>query len=203
MGWGMRQIDFVSIRNEYENTKVSYRKLSEKYGVNKSKICRISRKEKWVKYDPKKKLVASPKSEPTTKENNDFNSRYREKQEKYKNIPYEKINKIKTELGGHYTEVDEPLIVMYGDLYQKYLILTELISEEGDLVVSDKGVSYTNPRFNNYLAIIERLSKLGDKLGLSISSRKRMGLVLGETKQLTIFDFLKDIDEKDDNLDGY
>jgi hypothetical protein len=51
------------------------------------------------------------------------------------------------------------------------------------------------------LAIIERLSKVGEKLGLSIASRKRLGLRFGEeAKQKTLFDFLNETILDDDEL---
>ena len=185
---------FETIKKEYELNKISFKKLGEKYNIHYKQIERKAKKEKWVKSGSEAKNIIDKKTEKTNLDAFESKERYLFFQEKHKDIPLRKVNELKEELGGHYSSVDEPLIVMYADLYQKYLIMTALISEDSDLVQTEKGVLYTNPRFNNYLAIIERLAKIGDRLGLSIASRKRMGIVMGaEIKQTTIFDFLENI----------
>ena len=46
------EIDWDSMRWEYENTKTSMRKLGEKYGSYAMQISREAKEKKWVKYDP-------------------------------------------------------------------------------------------------------------------------------------------------------
>lgn len=45
----MSQIDWIKIKNEYINTPTSYRKLAEKYGVNKDTIGKRAKAENWTK----------------------------------------------------------------------------------------------------------------------------------------------------------
>lgn len=49
----MAKADWVAIKTEYITTRISYTKLSEKYGINASVIMTRAAKEKWV--DAKKK----------------------------------------------------------------------------------------------------------------------------------------------------
>lgn len=44
-------MNYEPIRYEYETTKISFRKLAEKYGVNYKKIERLAKSEEWNKYD--------------------------------------------------------------------------------------------------------------------------------------------------------
>ncbi len=41
------KIDWIKIKNEYINTNISYRKLSEKYNISRSALEKRARKEKW------------------------------------------------------------------------------------------------------------------------------------------------------------
>lgn len=45
--WELANIDWVKIKNEYINTNISYRKLSERYNVSKNQIANRAKKEKW------------------------------------------------------------------------------------------------------------------------------------------------------------
>lgn len=45
----MANIDWLSIKNEYVNTNTSYRKLAQKYGVNKDTIAKRAQSENWAK----------------------------------------------------------------------------------------------------------------------------------------------------------
>lgn len=45
----MLGIDWLSIKNEYIHTATSYRKLAEKYGVNKDTIAKRAKAERWIK----------------------------------------------------------------------------------------------------------------------------------------------------------
>lgn len=162
-------IDWESIRWEFENIECTLGDLVNKYGSYRMQISRKSKEEEWVKFDPVKRALAE--HSVTTAPN---------PQGILDTVAVRKIEEIIKELGSHYSPVDEPLIVMYGKTYQVYLELTAKVDAEGDVIYSSKtGSAYTNPRFNNLQAIQNNLTKLGDRLGLSIAARKRLGLKLG------------------------
>ena len=120
-------------------------------------------------------------------------------------IAVRKIEEIVKELEGHYSPVDEPLVVAYAKTYQRYLELEAIVDEEGVVVVSPKtGATYMNPHYSALQSAIANLAKLGDKLGLSIASRKRLGLVLGaDDKTGDLFELAEKLsgDDVDDDQD--
>jgi len=177
------EVDWESLKWEFENVKCSLRVLADKYGTYPMNISRKSNEEGWVKFDPvtmalenKAVTVANPNGILET-------------------IAVRKIQEIITELGDNYSTVDEPMVVMYGKTYQEYLKLSSMVDSEGDVLYSPKtGAAYTNPRFNNLQAIQNNLTKLGDRLGISIASRKKLGLNFNkEEKTKSLFDLVADI----------
>jgi len=175
-------IDWESARWEYENTKITMSEIAKKYGTYPMRVTRVSREQGWVKFVPnrakdlEKKQVSNPSGLLNT-------------------VAVRKVQEIVAELGFHYSPVDEPLIIIYAKNYEMYLTLQEEVDAEGVVCTSAKtGVTYPNPRFYALQSVISNLAKLGDKLGLSIASRKRMGLDLGDKPQTSsLFDFVDTI----------
>lgn len=173
---------------EYENTVCKLGYLAEKYNTYKMNISRRSKAYEWVKFDPvkvtlekKEKMVVNPNGILDT-------------------VAIRKIREIVEELGDNYSPVDEPLVVMYAKSYQRYLKLEAVVDAEGETLVSPKtGGEYMNPSFSALQAVISNMSKLGDKLGLSISSRKRLNISLGkEEKTKSLFDLVADMSQDGD-----
>lgn len=46
----MSSIDWISIKNEYINTTISYRKLAEKYSVSLPTVAKKSKEENWIEH---------------------------------------------------------------------------------------------------------------------------------------------------------
>ena len=183
-------VDWKSLRWDYENTKIGMKKLSEKYGTYAMQISRESKRNNWEKYDPVKTVVAMYEDKKVVVNPNGM----------LDNVAVRKLHEIVDELGDNYSPVDEPLVVMYAKNYQRYLRLESIVDQEGEVCISPKtGGTYMNPHFSALQAVISNLAKLGDKLGLSIASRKRIGMSLGkEEKTKSLFDLVADISNGDD-----
>jgi len=184
-------VDWDSLRWEFENTKISMRKLAAQYGTYPMDVSRKVKEFGWVKYDPVKTAL--------------------EKHEKNKVVnPHgilgttavRKIQEIVKELGDEYSPVDEPLVVSYAESYERYLRLVSIVNKEGEVCVSPKtGSTYMNPNFSALQSVKSDMAKLGDRLGLSIASRKRLNLnFTKEEKTKSLFDLVADISQ-DDSID--
>ncbi len=179
-------IDWESIRWDYENVECTLGDLVDKYGSYKMQISRKAKKEEWIKFDA---VTRSLENKDVTTTPNPAGI--------LSTVAVRKIQEIITELGDDYSPVDEPMVVMYGKTYQEYLKLVSLVDAEGDVLYSPKtGAAYTNPRFNNLQAMQNNLTKLGDRLGLSIASRKRIGLTFKrEEKTQSLFDLVANMSQ--------
>jgi len=180
---------YEEIKDLVENTKLSYRKIAEQYGTNHTQIGKIVKKDKW---DTEHRI---------SKNSNQMTP--------YKRIlgptAIRKMDEIIKELGEHYSPTDEPLIVMCAKSYEEYLDLGEQVSLEGYTCMSPKtGATYLNPTFNAYQAVQKNLMTVSDRLGLSISARKKLGLKFKRPgqKQASIFDIFGELSKEDHDLDG-
>lgn len=111
-------------------------------------------------------------------------------------IALRKIDELKKELGENYSHIDEPLIVCYAKTYERYIDLEIQMSTQEVVSISRKtGSEYLNPLFNAIQMTQKTLVTIGNQLGLSIYSRKRMGIKLGEDSEKggSLFDFANDI----------
>ena len=115
-------------------------------------------------------------------------------------VAVRKIREITEELKGHYSSVDEPLVVAYAKTYQRWLEIEAIVDKEGIVEQSSKtGAIYLSPYFTALQSTLNNLTKLGDKLGLSIASRKRLNMKLNqEEKTNSLFDFINEIKESED-----
>jgi P27 family predicted phage terminase small subunit len=93
-------------------------------------------------------------------------------------IALRKIEELKKELGDHYSQLDEPLIVAFAKSYERYIDLEIRMAHEDEILESPKtGSRYLNPLFNAIQMVQKNIMTLAGQLGLSIASRKRMGIV--------------------------
>lgn len=185
-----KEIDWESMQWDYENSKVGMKKLGEKYGTYPMQISREAKKRQWVKYDPIKIALDEHESKKVVINHNGM----------LDTVAVRKIYEIVEELGENYSPVDEPLVMMYAKNYQRYLRLEAIVDKEGETVFSPKtGATYMNPNFSALQAVISNMAKLGDKLGLSIASRKRIGISLGaKEKTKSLFDIVEDLSQDND-----
>ena len=182
---------WILIRKEYENTKISMAKLAKKYGTYAMEISRMNQAEKWKKYKPTSISVTIEKETHTLEPCfvNPFDI--------LGETGTRKVKEIIKELGDTYSPVDEPLLISYAESYERYLRLVLIVNTQGEVVTSPKtGASYMNPSFSALQSVKSDMAKLGDRLGLSISSRKRLNLQIGQKeKTASLFDLIDDLDD--------
>lgn len=60
-------MDYKEIRTEWESTKISFKKLAEKYNIHYKKLERISKKEEWSRTTPTDHTTPkNPQTQPNT-----------------------------------------------------------------------------------------------------------------------------------------
>lgn len=186
---GTRIIDWENIKIDWLGAKfASENALASHYGVSRQGISKKSKKEEWGDFVPlsKKALVATNSGSVTNPHDQILGG-----------IALRKIEELKKELGENYSHVDEPLIVCYAKAYERYIDLEVQMSTQDVVSTSTKGGKYLNPLFNAIQMTQKTLVTIGGQLGLSIYSRKKMGMKLGEEsdKDGGLFDFANDINK--------
>lgn len=184
-----KTIDWENIRIDWSGGKfASENALASHYGVSRQGISKKAKKEKWGDFVPlsKKAPVTTTADGVTNPHDKILGS-----------IAMRKIEELKKELGENYSHVDEPLIVCYAKAYERYIDLEVQMSTQDVVSSSSKGGKYLNPLFNAIQMTQKTLVTIGGQLGLSIYSRKKMGLKLGEEtdKGGGLFDFADDINK--------
>ncbi len=145
--------------------------MAERYGCSATAINKKAKKDGWPDY--------APSSEVLEKFNKKLPAKPHEKI--LGKIAMRKVTELITELKNNYSSVDEPLIVSYAKSYERYLELEILMTKEDTVLYSPKtGSAYINPLFNAIQMVQKNLVTLANQLGLSIASRKRLGLTLDD-----------------------
>lgn len=182
-------IDWENIRIDWSSGKfASENALASHYGVSRQGISKKAKKEEWGDFVPlSKKAPVTTTSGSVTNPHDQILG----------GIALRKIEELKKELGENYSHVDEPLIVCYAKAYERYIDLEVQMSTQDVVSTSTKGGKYLNPLFNAIQMTQKTLVTIGGQLGLSIYSRKKMGLKLGEETDKIggLFDFANDINK--------
>ncbi|MHB8100380.1 MAG: P27 family phage terminase small subunit [Sulfuricurvum sp.] len=187
---GTRIIDWDNIKIDWLGTKfASENALALHYAVSRQGISKKAKKEEWGDFVPlSKKAPVTTNSCSVTNPHDQILG----------GIALRKIEELKKELGENYSHVDEPLIVCYAKAYERYIDLEVQMSTQDVVSTSSKtGAQYLNPLFNAIQMTQKTLVTIGGQLGLSIYSRKKMGMKLGEEsdKGGSLFDFANDINK--------
>ena len=173
-------MDFETIREEYQTTKTSFKRLATKYETHYKKIERQAKKEHWIKYNPK----ATP---PTPIKN----TQIIQNTEIDTQTP---TNDIKELLKGYFQPIDNIMLELFIDTYVSYQELKKDVSEEGRILKSQKGGTYYNPKYSALQMEKMNLIKIQKELGVTIAQRVRLKLDFKEeSTEPTIFDVIKDI----------
>ena len=146
--------------------------MAGSYGCSTTAINKKAKKEGWPFYEPSSEVLEKVSKKPPAKPHEKILGP----------IAMRKINELKNELGEHYSSVDEPLIVSYAKSYERYLELeNEMAKEDSVIAYSSKtGSAYIHPLFNAIQMTQKTLVTLANQLGLSIASRKKLGISFGE-----------------------
>ncbi|WP_442765113.1 P27 family phage terminase small subunit [Sulfurospirillum cavolei] len=185
-------IDMDALEKQVSGTSRSLRAIAKDFEMSHTQLNKIVKKMGWPRYVP-----------PTTISKSEM-----EKKGAHVEIlgrtALRKIEEIKRELGDKYSNLDEPLIVMYSKSYEHYIDLEKKIAVEGYVVMSPKtGATYLNPTFSALQSVQKTLVTIANQLGLSMASRKALGLQLGDNtkKEQGIFAFIETISTEMDNVD--
>ena len=183
-----------SIKNAVEKTKRSYRAIAKEFGTNHTQIGILIKLHGWnVEHRiSKNSTISTTETKPHAAI--------------LGKTALRKIEEIKEELGDQYSPVDEPLIVMYAKSYERYIDLESKLGLSVDKIISistKTGSEYMSPLFTATLAIQKNLVTIANQLGLSIASRKKLGLNFKKEDkgQTSIFDFAKSFAMDDEDLD--
>jgi P27 family predicted phage terminase small subunit len=165
------------------------RKLAKKYGTYAMEVSRKAKELEWSKYNPLKKALERQVESKVINPKGILGT-----------TAVRKIQEIVDVLGDEYSPLDEPLIVSYAESYERYLKLVAIVNKHGEVSVSPKtGAEYTSPYFTALQSVKSDMAKLGDRLGLSVASRKRLQLKLGkEEKTKSLFDLVADMSQDTD-----
>lgn len=184
-------IDMDALEKQVSGTSRSLRSIAKDFGISHTQLNKIVKKEGWTRYIPAVSVS---------------NSNVEEKSphvEILGRTALRKIEEIKHELGENYSNLDEPLIVMYAKSYEHYISLESKLLVEGYTVISPKtGGRYLNPTFSALQSVQKTLVTIANQLGLSMISRKTLGLRLGEKpKEQSLFDYVEQISNEMSKID--
>ncbi|UFH59825.1 P27 family phage terminase small subunit [Sulfurovum mangrovi] len=189
------QIDWESMKWDYENTKCSFKKLGDKYNTYPMNVQRKAKDGGWVKFRPGAKEISQAVAKFDEKQ-----SASSKPTAFLGTVGARKIHEIVHELGLHYSTVDEPLVIAYAESYERYLRLAKEVNKEGEVLISPKtGGEYLNPKFNAMQSVKNDLIKFGNQLGLSIAARKKLFIDLSDKEeQKSIFDMAEELSSAED-----
>jgi len=172
-------MNFTTMKEEYETTKTSFRKLADKYKTHYKKIERRAKKEGWIKFNPKT-INPQPTKQPQIIQNTEIDTQ----------TP---TNDIKELLKGYFQPIDNIMLELFIDTYVSYQELKKEVSAEGKILKSQKGGTYYNPKYSALQMEKMNLIKIQKELGITISQRIKLKLdIEEESNQPTIFDLIKD-----------
>jgi len=153
-------INWKHIKSEYEETLKSVRSIARENDIAHATIQKKAKKEEWIKLDEN---LIGDKDLITT-------SSFLGK------TAIRKIKELISELGADYSSVDEPLIIMFASNYEMWIDLQIKLKETGITCTSPKGGSYLSAEFNALKSVEKTLTNIANSFGLSLSSRKRLGI---------------------------
>jgi len=173
-----KDIDWEHIREEYESTDFPVREIARRNDVTHGAIQRRAKKETWIRID-----VASVVSDKALVGKDGILGP----------VSLRKIEEVKKELGENYSPLDEPLIAAFALNYEKWITTQKIIMEEGSVIMSSKGSVYISP-YENLAKMYEgTFIKISGQLGLSVASRKRIGMpTKSDTEDASLFDMNMD-----------
>lgn len=177
-----KDIDWNFIKTEYEETTKSIRMIAREHNITHGAIQRAIKKENWEKFNFDG--VVNDKALLSGKTKNILGK-----------TALRKIKELKAELGDNLSPLDEPLIVIYAKNYERWLELQVILEEEGYVTTSSKGSVYISPYENISKSTEKTLVTVANQLGLSISSRKRLGMSTNPDQQeSSLFDITKELE---------
>jgi len=167
-------IDWEFIRTEYEETTKSVRLIARENDITHGAIQRRAKKNSWKKFD-----VDAVVNDKALVGKNPILGK----------IALRKVRELREELGDNYSSMDEALIAMYASNYELWIEQMIIVKKEGIIATSSKGSEYLSANFTALLPLQKSIISISNQLGLSISSRKRMGMsIKSDQSESSLFD---------------
>lgn len=185
-------LDMDALEKQVSGTSRSLRSIAKDFGISHTQLNKIVKKEGWPRYVPA--VGVSSSEVENIKPHVEILGR----------TALRKIEEIKHELGDKYSNLDEPLIVMYAKSYEHYISLEGKLAIEGYTIMSPKtGGRYLNPTFSALQSVQKTLVTIANQLGLSMISRKTLGIKLGDgkPKEESLFEYVDRISNEMSNID--
>ncbi|MDD5159676.1 MAG: P27 family phage terminase small subunit [Sulfuricurvum sp.] len=179
-------IDWDEIKKDFLGGKFrSVNALASHYKVSRPGIMKKSKKEEWGDFVPlSKNMPVSTIDKSVTNPYIDILGP----------IALRKIEQLKQELGNHYSNVDEPMIVCYAKTYERWLALEIKMMDQEEVLESEKtGSKYINPLYNVIQMTIKTLTLLSSQLGVSMPSRHKMNIKIGEHEGQLVITFASQV----------
>ena len=185
-----KPVDWDNLKIDYDAGKFPTKAaMAKHYGCSTTAINKKAEKERWPEYEPCSEVSGKVPKVPAKPHEKILGP-----------IAMRKIDELKNELGEHYSSVDEPLIVAYAKSYERYIELEKRMTNDDVISISPKtGSEYLNPLFNAIQMVQKNIVTLANQLGLSLASRKKLGIRFGdEEKSLGgLFDIAANINDMD------
>jgi len=172
-------MNFTTIKEEYETTKNSFRKLADRHKTHYKKIERMAKKEGWIKFNPSKAI------NPPTKQSQLFQNT---------EIDTKSIEiHIKELFGNYYMSIDSyTLIDSFIDSYSRYKKYQAILKNEDEFIMSKKGGAYMNPKYIIYNIEQKKMNEALKNIQKAVEHRKKHPIE-EKNNEPTIFDLIKDV----------
>ena len=181
-----KKYDWKLIENDVLNDNLSFSEIAEKHGIDRSYLHKQAKKRNWTR-------EKSTKSTSVDLLESTFIS----------DVAKDRYYLTKDKMGDVLTIIDDNILIPLVNMYARMIELEGIVKKEGVSVISPKtGAPYQNPNYNALLSATKSVASLGKELGLTVSSRKRVGISQkSDTKEESIFDKIDKFKLKDyDNL---
>jgi P27 family predicted phage terminase small subunit len=157
-------MDLEQLKIDVESGAFSNIKLAKIHGCSESHIRNLTTRHGWN--NPRKRNKNNSHDNLTPAMHGDL----------IDIVAVRKFEEIKKERESYLTKADETLLVTLANQYARYIRLEKDVLKEGEVIISQKGAPYLNPKFNALQSAAKMLATLGKEFGLSIASRKRANI---------------------------
>ncbi len=179
-----KKYDWELIEKDVLEGFLTFPEIAEKHGIDRSYLHKQIKKRNWT---PQK----STKSTNVDLLESTFIS----------DVAKDRYYLIKDKMGDVLTELDDLSLIPLVNAYARMIELEAIVLKEGVSIVSPKtGSPYQNPNYNALLSTTKSVAALGKELGLTVRSRKQVGISpKSDKKDESIFNIVDSFNMEDYN----
>jgi DNA-binding ferritin-like protein (Dps family) len=191
---------FTTIKEEYQSTKTSFKKLAKKHQIHYKKIERMAKKEGWIKYDPTK----APTTNIQTIEPPQKTIKQTESIQSIGTTEKEVIEKLRGEIKGEWGKAffdsiceemkgkfylyDYFTLLLASNFYQTSIDARKKASKKLLSVSGKNGTKYVSAEYNLHISATAQFIKLIRQLGITPMVRQKAHLrALEKVSNNTVF----------------